>query len=92
MRAKIFAIASAAAAAALASVAAVRGADGDATLAEFAARAAALEHDVGALEDGYAIEKLQRIYGFYTDKQLWTQAADLFAANGSIEVGSRGVY
>jgi hypothetical protein len=92
MRAKTFSIASAAAAAALGFVVAVRGADGDASLAELAARAAALEHDVGALEDGYAIEKLQRIYGFYTDKQLWTQAADLFAANGSIEVGSRGVY
>jgi hypothetical protein len=44
------------------------------------------------LEDANAVEKLQRIYGFYTDKQLWTQAADLFAANGSIEVGGRGVY
>ncbi|HZF29377.1 MAG TPA: nuclear transport factor 2 family protein [Gammaproteobacteria bacterium] len=79
--------------AALAFIVTVRGADrADATVAELAARAAALEHDVGVLEDGYAIEKLQRIYGFYTDKQLWTQAADLFAANGSIEVGGRGVY
>ena len=56
------------------------------------ARAAALEREVGLLEDANAVEKLQRIYGFYTDKQLWTQAADLFAANGSIEVGGRGVY
>jgi hypothetical protein len=62
------------------------------TLAALNARAATLEREIGLLEDEKAIEKLQRIYGFYTDKQLWTQAADLFAANGSIEVGGRGVY
>lgn len=61
-------------------------------LAELAARAAALEREVGVLEDVNAIKKLQRSYGFYTDKQLWTAAADLFAADGSIEVGGRGVY
>ena len=62
------------------------------SLAALAARAAALEREIGLLEDEKAVEKLQRIYGFYTDKQLWTQAADLFAANGTIEVGGRGVY
>jgi SnoaL-like protein len=64
----------------------------DAALDQLAARAAALERDVALLEDHNAVKKLQRIYGFYTDKQLWTQAADLFAANGSIEIGGRGVY
>ena len=63
-----------------------------ATIEMLAARAAALEHDIARLEDEKAIEKLQRVYGFYTDKQFWSQAADLFAANGSIEVGGRGVY
>src|SRR5688572_169817 len=57
-----------------------------------AVRAAALERDVARLEDVNAIKKLQRIYGFYTDKQLWSEAADLFAADGTIEVGGRGVY
>jgi hypothetical protein len=55
-------------------------------------RAAELEYDIALLEAEKAIEKLQRVYGFYTDKQLWTQAADLFAENGTIEVGGRGVY
>jgi len=55
-------------------------------------RAATLEGDIARLEDEKAIEKLQRIYGFYTDKQLWSQAAELFASNGTIEVGGRGVY
>jgi hypothetical protein len=62
------------------------------SLASLSARAAELEREIRLLEDEQAIEKLQRIYGFYTDKQLWTQAADLFAANGTIEVGGRGVY
>ncbi len=57
-----------------------------------AARAAALERDIGLLEDSNAIKKLQRVYGFYTDKQLWSEAADLFSADGTIEVGGGGVY
>lgn len=62
------------------------------SLAALAARAAALERELGVLEDLNAIKKLQRTYGFYTDKQLWSDAADLFAADGTIEVGGRGVY
>ena len=61
-------------------------------LAALAARARTLERDVGLLEDQGAVKKLQRIYGFYSDKQLWSQAADLFAADGTIEIGGRGVY
>src|SRR5262245_63518270 len=57
-----------------------------------AVRAATLERDITRLEDVNAIKKLQRIYGFYTDKQLWSAAADLFSADGTIEVGGRGVY
>src|SRR5262245_39173075 len=63
-----------------------------ASIDELAARAAALERDIARLEDVNAIKKLQRIYGFYTDKQLWSAAADLFSADGTIEVGGRGVY
>jgi hypothetical protein len=63
-----------------------------ASIEALAARAAALEREVGQLEDLNAIKRLQRIYGFYTDKQLWTAAADLFVADGTIEVGGRGVY
>jgi hypothetical protein len=44
------------------------------------------------LEDESAIENLQRIYGFYVDKQLWKEAADLFADNGTIEIGGQGVF
>jgi hypothetical protein len=44
------------------------------------------------LRDQDAIENLQAAYGFYTDKMLWGEVADLFAAGGSFEWGQRGVY
>lgn len=69
--------------------------DGDGagvTLAALARRAAVLAERVQLLKDQQDIERLQRIYGFYVDKQMWTQAADLFADDGTIEVGGSGVY
>lgn len=56
------------------------------------ARVTALTHEVQLLEDQHEIENLQRIYGYYIDKGLWTQAANLFAENGTMEIGGRGVY
>jgi hypothetical protein len=38
------------------------------------------------------IENLQRIYGFYVDQGHWTEAAALFAEQGTIEIGLEGVY
>jgi hypothetical protein len=55
-------------------------------------RIAAYRHRVALLEDQDAIENLQATYGYYFDKGLWDQAADLFAADGSFEYGQRGVY
>jgi hypothetical protein len=57
-----------------------------------AGRLMALDREITELEDINAIKKLQRTFGFYTDKQLWSAAADLFAADGTIEVGGQGVY
>jgi hypothetical protein len=53
---------------------------------------AQLQAEVENLEAIEEIENLQRTFGFYIDKNLWTQAADLFAENGSIEIGGEGVY
>ncbi|MBN8818422.1 MAG: nuclear transport factor 2 family protein [Sphingomonas sp.] len=53
---------------------------------------AAYKHRVMLLEDQDAVENLQATFGYYFDKGLWNQAADLFAANGSFEYGQRGVY
>jgi len=47
---------------------------------------------VTLLEDQNAIENLQRSYGFYVDKAQWRDAADLFATDGTLEIGGRGVF
>jgi hypothetical protein len=52
----------------------------------------ALTLRVQKLEGARAIKKLQRAFGFYVDRGLWQDAADLFAANGTIEIGLDGVY
>jgi hypothetical protein len=56
------------------------------------ARLAAYRERVERLEDADAIETLQATYGYYFDKGLWDDAADLFAAQGTFEYGQRGVY
>ena len=55
-------------------------------------RLAAYRERVERLEDQDAIENLQAYFGYYFDKGLWDEVADLFAANGSFEYGQRGVY
>jgi hypothetical protein len=47
---------------------------------------------VERLEGTRAILKLQRAFGYYVDRGLWKQAADLFADDGSVEIGIDGVY
>ncbi|MEJ2246186.1 MAG: nuclear transport factor 2 family protein [Acidobacteriota bacterium] len=51
-----------------------------------------LSGKIQRLEDESAIENLQRIYGFYVDKQLWKEAADLFTDDGTLEIGGQGVF
>jgi hypothetical protein len=55
-------------------------------------RLASFRERVERLEDQDAIENLQAYYGYYFDKGLWNEVADLFSANGSFEYGQRGVY
>lgn len=56
------------------------------------AEIAALTLRVQKLEGARAVKKLQRAFGFYVDRGLWDDAADLFADNGTIEIGMDGVY
>ena len=56
------------------------------------ARLEALRARVELLKDHDKIENLQAAYGFYFDKSLWSEAADLFADDGSFEYGQMGVY
>jgi len=39
-----------------------------------------------------AVENLQNMFGYYFDKGLWSQAADLFTIDGTWEFGQMGVY
>jgi len=52
----------------------------------------ALTLRVKKLEGARAVRKLQRAFGYYVDRGLWQDAADLFADNGTIEIGLDGVY
>ena len=52
----------------------------------------ALTARVEKLEGTRAIKKLQRAFGFYVDRGLWPDAADLFSDDGTIEIGIDGVY
>ena len=56
------------------------------------AEVAALTARVEKLEGTRAVKKLQRACGYYVDRGLWGDAADLFTDNGTIEIGSDGVY
>jgi hypothetical protein len=55
-------------------------------------RLADLAHRATLLRDQLEIENLQRIYGYYVDRAMWDEAADLFADDGTIEIGLSGVY
>ena len=62
------------------------------TDAQVRAEAAALTARVEVLEGNRAIRNLQRAFGYYVDRGLWRDAATLFAADGTIEIGLDGVY
>ena len=60
---------------------------------------ARLEKEVAQLQDRVrntesyiAVANLQRTYGYYTDKALWDQAADLFSRDATLEISGRGVF
>jgi hypothetical protein len=61
-------------------------------LADASARVARIEQQVSRLEDERAIENLQRSYGYFVDKAMWRETADLFAEDGTLEIGGRGVF
>jgi ketosteroid isomerase-like protein len=51
-----------------------------------------LQWQVDRLEDQRQIEILQRTYGYYVDKNLWRQIADMYTDDGTLEIGGRGVF
>lgn len=57
-----------------------------------AQRLRSLAQRVERLGDQAAVEKLQRAYGYYVDKAMWPDVADLFCETGTLEIGGRGVF
>ena len=44
------------------------------------------------LSDEIEVTNLQHAYGYYVDRKMWDDVADLFAADGTMEIGVQGVY
>jgi hypothetical protein len=64
----------------------------DSAAAELLARIERLEQRAQEAEDYRDLVNLQCGYGYYVDKGLWDQAADLFAHDGTLEIAGRGIY
>ena len=85
--------ASALAVASVAWITAARGsADPQSSITAAEQRLRSLAQRTQRLHDEREIENLQRIYSYYLDRALWDQITDLFADDGTIEIGMRGVY
>jgi hypothetical protein len=56
------------------------------------ARIGDLEQRASRLIDEDEVENLQHIYGYYVDRKMWDDVADLFADDGTMELGQQGVY
>lgn len=63
-----------------------------ATVDALQTRVDALEGQLQKVDDIQAIEKLTRAYGYYVDKQIWTEIVPLFSSDARVEIAGRGVY
>lgn len=52
----------------------------------------ALDARISRLEDMNQIEILQRAYGYFVDKSQWTQLAELFTRDATLEIGGKGLF
>ena len=62
------------------------------SLTSLADRVNQLARRAARLNDEAAVSNLQDTYGYAVDHKLWDQLADLFAENGTLELGLQGVY
>jgi hypothetical protein len=63
-----------------------------ASIAALEQAVAATEKQIQRLEDFDELENLAGVYGHYVDKSMQDDIADLFAADGIVEILGRGVY
>jgi hypothetical protein len=47
---------------------------------------------VQRMTDEIDVTNLQHAYGYYVDRKMWNDVTDLFAADGTLEMGQQGVY
>ncbi|MCP5144379.1 MAG: nuclear transport factor 2 family protein [Gammaproteobacteria bacterium] len=69
-----------------------RSRSGTVEIDDFAGMLHQAEQSVGRVRDWHEIENLISAYGYYLDKNLWNDLADLFAVDGAMELAQRGVY
>ena len=63
-----------------------------ASLATLPKRMADLAARAQRLSDEIEITNLQHAYGYYVDRKMWDDVRELFAADGTMEIGLQGVY
>jgi hypothetical protein len=62
------------------------------SLKSLADRVNLLGQRTARLNDQAEVTNLQDTYGYAVDRKLWDQAAELFAGDGTLELGLQGVY
>jgi hypothetical protein len=60
--------------------------------AALAKRAADLSARAQRITDEIDVTNLQHEYGYYVDRKMWDDVAELFATDGTMEIGLQGVY
>lgn len=51
-----------------------------------------LEQRARRMNDAAAVQNLQHAYGYYVDRKMWDDVADLFAPSGTMEIDQQGVF
>jgi hypothetical protein len=62
------------------------------TFGALATRVADLAARGQRLGDEIEVTNLQHAYGYYVDRRMWDDVADLFASDATMEIGRSGVY
>lgn len=51
-----------------------------------------LQGELARLRDETLVHNLQSAWGYYSDRRMWDDVADLFAEDGTLEIAQRGVF
>lgn len=53
---------------------------------------AALRYRAKQLNESSIVGNLQNAYGYYVDRKMWDDVADMFTTRGTLQMGNQGVY